>query len=83
MATLNGRCRFAEQVSPDPADYVECGASAVDCLDCGEPNKCQVRLEQASDGNRLCFECADEYAALLAARGAIASVRKLQPFHAK
>ena len=66
MATIKDRCQFEEQLGPDPAHSVTCGARAVDCPNCGQPNVCMFHLEVASHGKQVCFACEAEYERLLA-----------------
>jgi hypothetical protein len=67
MASLKDRCQVEEQVGFVPDNGQPCGAPAVDCPNCGQPNTCRRHLERASDRNQVCFECAEEYELMLAA----------------
>jgi hypothetical protein len=67
MASLKDRCQMEEQVGFDPDNGQPCGAPAVDCPNCGQPNSCSRHLEQASDSKLVCFDCVEGYELMLAA----------------
>ena len=61
MATLKDRCQVEEQFGFDPDTGLPCGAPAVDCPNCEQPNACEFHLQRASDGKQVCFDCEEEY----------------------